>query len=500
MGDREAFMRMMGISDADIENPDAKGAGSGGGKQLPQRGKAATTEAPLDDLRVRPSPYRTTSEAMCGAQLPSSNESNLRKTASTGNRMGGGDETGGPRHRSAVLEAFRGGGAQEREQQEAMRDAAFRRAQGDAPRQNIMEIAESCKTDGNGAFERGEFLQAIQHYTRGIESLERGEEAAATLRKGGVSDDAIRYHDGDGRSGGSQTVLLAALYSNRSASYLQASKQMESIEAAYDHSLFDADHAVSLRPDWFKGYSRQGDTYFKMVRYKQAVEAYAMALSLDPQNHRIAESLREAKERAKAGSREEWKNRRSRRAAQRAGGTLSSSPLQQPLHNSSSGSHAATYAPGASSEHAREQWEQLKVSLEATSQSATGDGYRLAQLEKYRTGKSQSQSRRSSPPPVSSSSGGYFGASNNHHHNNSSSGTTASRSAPAATSSASAYRRQLEEEAEAEEERLPPIAKLGGGSEERKSVDIPSSHSTAAASAYQQKLLENYRRKRGQAV
>lgn len=440
--------------------------------------------------------------------------------------------------------------------------------------QNKIQEAEACKTKGNDAFEKGDFLKAIQHYTSGIDILEQSSRMEAKLRSGGVSEEAIHFHTsggekgdqlkfdallfgGSGRGGGGagaeDTILLAALYSNRSASYLQGSKLLPTgVESAYDHSLFDADRAVSLRPNWFKGYSRQGDCYFKMQRYHQAVESYAMAVSLDPGNARLIHSLTEAKDRAKAGSREEWKARRARRGrasdegrssaflctttsggkgeeedastllrgSRRLRNTLDSDPISAfgsmnaspltPSGSSTSGTSFHQDAHGTEGLFAgttgtskgmrtRGLWESLKKEVEQATQSPTGEGYRQAQLEKYR---------------MQRSGGGRASSLN-------SSTFTGGSSSPPASWSAGPRRPvgrgeggegnpgKSSEELPSSSDLLPPtslsgsvnlnssyLGTSGGG---LSSIHVPPEYSTAAAMSYQQKLLESFRQKRKQA-
>lgn len=118
---------------------------------------------------------------------------------------------------------------------------------------------DQIKADGNKAFEQGDFRKAIRLYTKAL--------------------------DRDSQN--------AALYSNRSASYLQAAKQMGIDTRAM--SLRDAEKVVELRPDWFKGYSRKGDALFKLERFSEAASMYERAYALDPENENLAHSLGEAR-------------------------------------------------------------------------------------------------------------------------------------------------------------------------------------------------------------
>ena len=120
--------------------------------------------------------------------------------------------------------------------------------------------AEDIKCIGNQAFEVGDFRKAVRMYSRAI--------------------------DKDPRN--------SALYSNRSAAYLQGGKQMGLDTRSM--ALRDAEKAIELKPSWFKGYSRRGDALFKLERWGEAIEAYENALRLDPANTSVQFSLRECQQ------------------------------------------------------------------------------------------------------------------------------------------------------------------------------------------------------------
>lgn len=75
------------------------------------------------------------------------------------------------------------------------------------------------------------------------------------------------------------------LYSNRSAAYAKANK--------YDLALQDAEKTVQLKPDWGKGYSRQGAALAFLGRVDDAIAAYEKGLSIDPNNTQLRDSLTE---------------------------------------------------------------------------------------------------------------------------------------------------------------------------------------------------------------
>ena len=72
-------------------------------------------------------------------------------------------------------------------------------------------------------------------------------------------------------------------YSNRSNALVQLQK--------YEDALADADRTVELDPKWSRGYGRKGVALFFLARYKQAAEAYAEGLKVEPGNASYKEEL-----------------------------------------------------------------------------------------------------------------------------------------------------------------------------------------------------------------
>ena len=183
---------------------------------------------------------------------------------------------------------------------------------------------DELKCSGNKSFEEGDYRKAIRMYSKAIEL----------------------------------DPTNAALFSNRSAAYLQGNKQM-GIDTR-SMALRDAEKTVELKPEWFKGYSRLGDAMFKMERYSAAADAYEKALSLDPNNANIMHALGEARN--------------------QAGG--------MPKRTSSWAQPASTESPrerSQASKSAHDLLEDLrKLAAEKTPQNLFGRDYRDRELQKFR--------------------------------------------------------------------------------------------------------------------
>ncbi|RNF26824.1 stress-induced protein sti1 [Trypanosoma conorhini] len=73
------------------------------------------------------------------------------------------------------------------------------------------------------------------------------------------------------------------LYSNRSACHAALHQ--------YPSALQDAEKCVSIKPDWVKGYVRQGAALHGLRRYDEAAAAYNKGLAVDPANTACTEGI-----------------------------------------------------------------------------------------------------------------------------------------------------------------------------------------------------------------
>ncbi|CAM6042734.1 unnamed protein product [Sphagnum compactum] len=76
----------------------------------------------------------------------------------------------------------------------------------------------------------------------------------------------------------------AALYSNRSAAFLNLVKLTK--------SLADAEMTIKLRPTWEKGYFRKGCVLEAMERFEEALATYHEALKQNPQSAEVAGKIK----------------------------------------------------------------------------------------------------------------------------------------------------------------------------------------------------------------
>ncbi|KAI9022487.1 hypothetical protein DFJ74DRAFT_93060 [Hyaloraphidium curvatum] len=120
-------------------------------------------------------------------------------------------------------------------------------------------MAEELKAKGNKAFASGDYDGAVKAFT----------EAIAVDPKNHV------------------------LYSNRSAAYASLHD--------YAKALEDAQKTVSLKPDWAKGYSRQGAALHGLKRFDEAEKAYREGLKIEPENAQLKKGLEEVERNATGG-------------------------------------------------------------------------------------------------------------------------------------------------------------------------------------------------------
>lgn len=111
--------------------------------------------------------------------------------------------------------------------------------------------ADELKTQGNKEFSAGNYVEAINYFSKGIQL------------------DAQNH----------------VLFSNRSACYAALHK--------YQDALDDADKCIRIKPDWVKGYTRRGAALHGLRRYNEAAVAYNKGLSLEANNAACLQGLKD---------------------------------------------------------------------------------------------------------------------------------------------------------------------------------------------------------------
>lgn len=119
-----------------------------------------------------------------------------------------------------------------------------------------MATAQQLKERGNAFFNRKQYEQAAEWYSKAI-------------------DAAPETH---------------ALYTNRAAALANLGR--------WEDSLADALQATTLKDDWTKGYYRQGVALMQLDRVRDACAALEKGAKLEPGNAQMKELLEQAKERA----------------------------------------------------------------------------------------------------------------------------------------------------------------------------------------------------------
>lgn len=114
-------------------------------------------------------------------------------------------------------------------------------------------IQSVSQAQGNAAFSAGQFEEAVERFTSGIEI------------------DPENH----------------VLYSNRSAAYASLSR--------YEEALVDAKKVTEIKPDWPKGWSRVGAALYGLRKWDEAIDAYEKGLKLDPDNAQLLQGLKDSK-------------------------------------------------------------------------------------------------------------------------------------------------------------------------------------------------------------
>lgn len=122
-------------------------------------------------------------------------------------------------------------------------------------------------------------MQALAAKSRGNDAFTKGDYATAVTE----FSDAIQHDPTD-----------AVFYSNRSGAYASLKQ--------YEQALEDANKCVELKPEFVKGYTRQGVALFGLNKLDEAKTAYEAGLKVDPNNAALKEGLSDVQSRLEKGS------------------------------------------------------------------------------------------------------------------------------------------------------------------------------------------------------
>lgn len=120
------------------------------------------------------------------------------------------------------------------------------------------EEAEKHKAQGNLHMQRKEFQQAVECYSQALK----------------ISPAGPQSH---------------VYFSNRAAAHVSLKK--------FNEAIVDSERSLSLKPEYGKAHARLGLAYYLLGNYRQAMEAYTVALKMEPDNKSSKNYLEKAAKR-----------------------------------------------------------------------------------------------------------------------------------------------------------------------------------------------------------
>lgn len=160
------------------------------------------------------------------------------------------------------------------------------------------------KVSGDEALKEGRFEEAIAFYTAGLaafcNSLPRFHRAGSARSQsppGSSSGDSKSLEEVEVAKAvqekeAAEKAAMFALYFQRSCAL--------SITREFKFALADANKCIALKPDNPRGHFRKGVALEGQRKYKRALEAYQVALSLDPANSTLLKKFTECQFKANA--------------------------------------------------------------------------------------------------------------------------------------------------------------------------------------------------------
>ncbi len=192
---------------------------------------------------------------------------------------------------------------------------------GKASRKEIEE-AEKAKLEGNALMQQKKYQEAKDCYTRALEIVPSG-------------------------------PTSHVYYSNRAAALLSMRN--------FTEAVWDAERSVALKPDYPKAYARLGLAQFLLGQYREAVEAYSMAVKFEPNNETSVSYLdRSKKKLAMMNDDDGSVNSRNSRRSSRSGRRQSKSRNGSRRSSVAVSKNTSQYAPVDSSDDERKSRSSLR--------------------------------------------------------------------------------------------------------------------------------------------
>lgn len=116
-----------------------------------------------------------------------------------------------------------------------------------------LRLAEDFKQKGNESFKLAKYLEAVELYTKAIDTH-------------------------------SSSAKAAPYYSNRAMSHLKMDN--------YGLALEDAKLSIKCDPAFVKGYYREGSAYLALSKLNEARDSFKQAFKLSPKDSDISEKLK----------------------------------------------------------------------------------------------------------------------------------------------------------------------------------------------------------------
>ena len=159
--------------------------------------------------------------------------------------------------------------------------------------------ALAAKTRGNDAFSKGDYAKAVTEFSEAI-THDPTDAVFYSNRSGAYASlkkfDEVRTHNTRRRSSGSRAIRRSS-EQRRSCTLTDRRFPVVCVQA-----LADANKCVELKPDFVKGYSRQGVALFGLDKLDEAKAAYEAGLKVDSNAQALKDGLKDVENKMKSGA------------------------------------------------------------------------------------------------------------------------------------------------------------------------------------------------------